>query len=208
MGAPEAGLWAFMGVGVVTTLIGAAAVFRKGAKFWHVGLPLLFGVLMLGLSVFGIEFIDKYKEIVRIVWPMLESPGPETYSKALDQIGGGELSPENAEIVRAIAVARPITGLDSLLQESKDRATSSAGTRTLEEVSVDVRARQQLAGSIAAQIAASGGVSEQSVDTLPAAVRPLVARELLAPSRSTQLTTAQRRALEQAAKIPPLRRKQ
>jgi len=210
MTAPEVGLWALSVLGVLTVATGLLiSVSRQEVSRTLVVTLFFFGVLMLGLTVYGINFMDKYRELMQTVLPMLEDPGPASYEKALEETASGRLSPQNREIVRAIAVARPIAGLDSIVGAITQRATDPAGGETLTRLSRDLDARDAQASSVVRHWSTMGTVEAAAFDTLDASLRPLVARKLLTDqSMAAFLNPSLRRQLTAAATIDSIRRRQ
>ncbi len=197
-------LFMLSATGLLICLAGVVVLIKQPtarilAVTWSFG-----GVFLVG-GVFGLEGIREFSQFVRVVKPMLEDPGTETYANAFRKVGDGELSDENAEIAAAIAIARPIPAVDSVVEAEASRAADSAGRNALMTLTRNVKAQDSVASRLASELFQSGRLDEQSFLRLDRTAQALVARRLLAQPRV--LTQQQERALQEAAKIPSTTRR-
>lgn len=108
------GRWVMLVIGA-GSLIGATllTVLKPEAKrplyMW------IFGVLIAGLGVFGLEFMPKYREWLDSVTNIIKSPSKESYEAFFAKVGNEEIPVELQEVGINYAINNPVEGMDEML---------------------------------------------------------------------------------------------
>jgi hypothetical protein len=126
------GRWVMLVIGA-GALIGAIllTVLKPEAKrplfMW------IFGVLIAGIGVFGLEFVPKYREWLDSVGDIIKSPSKESYEAFFAKIGNDEIPVELQEIGITYAINNPIEGMNEILATAINSAPADTnGKKALE----------------------------------------------------------------------------
>jgi hypothetical protein len=119
------GRWVMLTLGVLA-LLGAIwmALKAKGSLLMWV-----FGVLLLGMGSFGMEFIPKYSDWLGKLSDMIKNPGKESYGAFFASVGKQTLTPDIQQIGIDYAINHPIEGMESLLKGMIDQTPENTGGR-------------------------------------------------------------------------------
>ena len=194
----EIRLFMLSGTGILICLAGVYVLTKQPtarilAVTWSFG-----GVFLVG-GVFGLEGIREFSQFVNVLKPMLENPTQETYAHAFQSVGEGKLSEENAEMAAAIAVARPIPNIVTVVEAAAAKATDSTGQNVLSTLDRNVKAQDSVASHLATELFSRGRLDERSFRQLDGTAQALVARKLL--TQPGVLTQQQLRTLREAGQI-------
>lgn len=193
------------GIGAIVVLAGVIQLFLPKTTLWKVALPFTFGVLLLGLGGFGLAFMGPYKEILTVIKPMLENPSPATYAKATETLANGSLSPENAELAKAVLVNRPIPELPEIVEKQAATATDPAGKAALKQVDDVLTAQAKVAEEVTSA-AADGTLKPGTLDKFDPGTRIRIAQEIeKSPAVLGKLTADQRQRVRALAKVGRVR---
>ncbi len=185
------GPWVLLAAGLVL-MIAAVSLARVGNRFKELVIFLILGVALSGTSVWGLGFLGQYRDFLtatNLLNQMLTNPDTTTYGQAFASVGKGEVKPQYQRAILAVALQRPVEGLDRALTENADRATDADGRQALREASADLAGKQEAAGLVQHALASSGTAGAR-LERLDLATRVLVARGLQA------LPTERRRQLD------------
>jgi hypothetical protein len=208
MDATTIAMGGMIGVGLIFSVAGVFMLFRPTVKMWQVLVPFIFGMLMLGLSAFGLPFMTSYGEFLSKVLPLIKDPGTGTYSNAIDAIGSGKLSADNASTAKAIMLENPSSDLESLVERHMMAARDPDGKAVLREMLADLRAKKQMAGQIADVAVQENKVNGERLGSFDASTQRLVAQEIeRRPHVLEKLNPADRESVKKfAVPRPPLKR--
>ena len=93
----------------------------------------IFGVLIIGLGIFGQEFLPKYGDWLAIITDMVEKPGEKSYAAFFDSVGKEKIPEEIQKIGINYVVSHPIEGMENILNNSiREAPDNKNGEKVLE----------------------------------------------------------------------------
>jgi hypothetical protein len=200
-------LLALIAVGLIVILAGVYKLIKPDPKFWQIITPFVFGLLMLGLSAFGLRFMTAYGEFLSKVLPLINAPTSETYATAIDAISSGKLSADNAGTAQAIMLENPVPDLESLIERRVVAAQDPHGKDQLKEMLTDLRAKKTLAAQIADSVVQGDKVNTGKLGSLDGSMQGLVAQEIARrPQVVSKLSSVERESVNHFA-VPRSARK-
>lgn len=126
------GRWFLLAVGVLVIL----ATIWFTLKNPNAKRPLymwIFGVLIIGLGIFGQEFLPKYGDWLAIITDMVEKPGEKSYAAFFDSVGKEKIPEEIQKIGINYVVSHPIEGMENILNNSiREAPDNKNGEKVLE----------------------------------------------------------------------------
>lgn len=193
--------YVMMGVGLIVILTGVYKLVKPDPKFWQIITPFVFGIVLLGVSAFGLPFMTAYGEFLSKILPLIKAPGSETYAAAIDAIGSGKLSPNNAGAAKAIMLENPVQDLEPLVERQVVAAQDADGKDLLKSMLTDLRAKKQMAGQIADNVTQGTTVNTQKLGALDASTQRLVAQEIARrPQVVQRMTPIERESINNFAR--------
>ena len=89
MGIEITGRWIALILGCAIVAIAALVVIRKD-PFKSQTLTFVFSLAFVGLGIFGLPFMNVYKDWLSAFADLLNNPGKESYTRVTDMIKDGE----------------------------------------------------------------------------------------------------------------------
>ncbi|MDW7760698.1 MAG: hypothetical protein SCM96_08675 [Acidobacteriota bacterium] len=136
----EIGRWVMIVLGaavIVSVIVSGAHRNRNPVAM------LLFGVLLLGIGTFGMEFMPRYSEWLKVIKAMVDSPSIETYQVFFDKVAEEKLPSEVADIGINFVVNHQVDGMEFILARAiAETPPESQGRRDLERTLEALRGRQ------------------------------------------------------------------
>jgi len=135
------GRWIMIFLGIAG--VGSAIAFKFKHPDKNPLLMWLFGVLLAGTGTFGMEFMPKYSDWLKVIKAMVDSPSLETYQVFIDKVAEEELPPEVADIGMNFVVNHQVDGLEFILSRAITKAPAETqGRKDLERTLEALRGRQ------------------------------------------------------------------
>jgi len=83
----EIGAWVLLVVGALAFLAAIVKVFFQPPRS---PLPWIFGLLAMGLSIWGLAFFEPYTSFLKVL-TITEQPGQESYATFMESVGQGDV---------------------------------------------------------------------------------------------------------------------
>jgi len=132
-------------------------------------LPLLFfGVLLAGVAVHGIAFLDPYGKLLASVQ---QNPSDETYKKAFAAIATGNVPDRYANAIVDAALRSPTPQLAQVLEEAQRTATTPATKAKIEAATVQLQSQAHTAQIVQQALASQNRLTEEEVLKVDPSVR-------------------------------------
>lgn len=119
------GRWIMLIIGTLA-LLGAIWITLKGRSVF---LMWAFGVLLIGIGSFGMEFMPKYSDWLSKLSDMIKNPGKESYEAFFASVSKQKLPAELQQIGIEYAVSHPIEGIESIIKGVIDRTPENTEGR-------------------------------------------------------------------------------
>jgi len=119
------GRWVMVAIGALAVLAAILITFKGKSSL----LTWIFGVLLLGIGSFGMEFMPKYSDWLGKLSNMIKNPGEESYEAFFASVGKQKLPAELQQIGIEYAVSHPIEGMESIIQRAIDRTPENTDGR-------------------------------------------------------------------------------
>ena len=163
------GSWIFVGLGVLLVVSG---VYVYVAQRRSIIIPLIFGVLCMGLGIHGPLFMGPYAEWLRAMLAMVRTNNPESVQKVLNEIGNRDFDSALQKITRSYILNHPIQNMDSLLTKAINSASNEQGKNAL------IQTQQELTAKIEMARLLSHKLRPEEIKTLDPETRTLIEKEL------------------------------
>lgn len=200
------GPWVLFAVGVAM-LVMAIRLGGIGGRLKELVVFLVMGTLLAGTSVWGLGFLAQYRDFLQtthLLTDMLSQPGEASYREAIQSVATGQVRPQYQQAILAVALQRPIEGLDHLLSQTAAIAPDRQGKDALSQAGADLEGMRAAARLVASEIETSPATSADVLRELDPASRALVARHLqsLPGDRQRRLNVSPQ-SLQHLSKIQP-----
>lgn len=127
------GRWVLLVMGSLALLDAILLTAFRPEPFRRLLLAWIFGVLITGLGVFGLEFMPKYREWLDSVADIIKIPSKESYETFFTKVGNEEIPTEIQELGINYAINNPVEGMESILTNAIARAPEGTnGKKALE----------------------------------------------------------------------------
>jgi hypothetical protein len=176
-----AGPWVLVALGAIVIVAGVFILFRREARVALVMMSFVFGVLLCGLGVFGITFLDSYARFLKtseILTAVMQAPSDQTYSQALDAVASGKVDPAQGQALLTYMEARPTPQFGDLVRRKAVSAKDPRSRALLAATADDFGRREESAAKLAAGLAAKNQLTPAAVESLDQGSQVLVARHL------------------------------
>ena len=199
--------------GAALITVSAILLLRKDSSFAKTTLSIVFSVLLLGLSVFGMPFLTAYGDWLKIIKPLLtQDASPQLYASTLGEVAKGDLDPAVSAVAVQTMMARPIPDMDKLVDETIAKNPDAPGSLEIKAMKqqLDIRKRQvdDIAGGIAERTSQGDVSAAGSIEQLDEATRIEVARELARRRQvMQQVDRPTRELIERRTRLQPLSRR-
>jgi hypothetical protein len=132
-------------------------------------IPLLFfGVLLAGVAVHGIAFLDPYGKLLASVQ---QNPSNETYKKAFDAIATGNVPDRYADAIVDAALRSPTPQLTQVLDEAKKTATTPASKAKIEAAEQQLQSQAHTAQIVEQALSSQNRLTQEEVLKVDPSVR-------------------------------------
>jgi hypothetical protein len=172
------GPWILLVAGIAL-LASAISVFVRGkAQTGVLALVLVFGTVLSGTGIFGLKFLPEFANFMKaagVVEAVTSNPSTETYARAIQKIGSGQIKGAQGNLLAGHIAANPVEGLDSLLEVGARQATDKSGARILADSRRLLQRKAQAASDLADALARTGNLSADKVTGYDQATRTLIA---------------------------------
>jgi hypothetical protein len=140
----EIGAWVLLVLGGLAFLAAIVKVFLKPPRSL---LPWIFGLLAMGLSVFGLAFFQPYTSFLKVL-NVAENPGEESYVAFMKSVGQGDVREDYAKVGMAFMLANPVEGMEGVVQSAVQTAVDPAGGMLLQEAQATLESRAVVAEAL------------------------------------------------------------
>jgi hypothetical protein len=131
--------------------------------------PLLFfGVLLAGVAVHGIAFLDPYGKLLASVQ---QNPLDETYKKAFSAIATGNVPDRYADAIVDAALRSPTPQLTQVLDEAKKTATTASSKAKIEAAEQQLQSQAHTAQIVEQALASQNRLTPDEVLKVDPSVR-------------------------------------
>jgi hypothetical protein len=135
------GRWIMIVLGMAG--VGSAIAFKFKHPEKNPIMMWVFGVLLTGIGTFGMEFMPRYSEWLKVIKAMVDSPGIETYQVFFDKVAEEKLPAEVVDIGINFAVNHQVDGMEFILTRAiAETPAETQGRRDLEQTLEALRGRQ------------------------------------------------------------------
>jgi hypothetical protein len=124
------GRWVLLIIGSIAVIVAIVLTALKADPFRRLLLIWIFGVLLVGLGVFGLEFMPQYREWLNSLTNLVNNPGQESYKEFLTKAGNDELPATVQKIGINYAVNNPIQDLEKILDQAINNAPEGKTGKT------------------------------------------------------------------------------
>jgi hypothetical protein len=121
------GRWIMLIIGALALLVAIWTTLKGKGGF----LMWVFGVLLVGIGSFGMEFIPKYGDWMKRLSDMIKSPGKESYEAFFTSVSKQKLPAELQQMGIEYAVSHPVEGMDSIIKGVTDQTQNPNGKKAL-----------------------------------------------------------------------------
>ena len=168
------GPWVLLALSVLLVAVAAYAVVKQLPR----GLmpSLFFGVLLGGLAIHGIAFLDPYGKLLQQV---ADSPSEATYERAFDAIGRGKVPEPYERAIVALSLQNPTENLEQTFAASIAEASDGGGKRVLSEAQEALRSEKRTAQLAQKGLELGNQFNEIEIGRLPVATRHHIVDALL-----------------------------
>lgn len=135
---------------------------------------LIFGVLLGGLSVHGLAFLDPYGDLLAKLY---SQPTQENYEKAFAALAEGDIPPQYETAIVSFAKDNPTAEMQAALR-------AAPATPELDALRSEITKQQETATLVEQALESQGRLDPASVRALDATTRTLVNTSLLRRSDS------------------------
>jgi len=161
------GPWVLLVLGACCILVALVVYLRPAIT--KSALPLLFfGVLLGGVSVHGIAFLDPYGKLLASVQ---QHPSDETYKQAFSEIATGKVPENYANAIVDAALRSPTPQLTQVLDQAEKSATSAASKATIAAAKVQLQSQAHTAQIVEQALASQNRLNEDEVRKIDPSVR-------------------------------------
>ena len=167
------GPWVSLVLGAVT-IIGALVykiVYPEGGKTL---VMYIFGVLLVGLGIWGPEFMSSYREWLGSLSNLVTDPGQESVAAFLNEVGEDKMPAELEAIGLEYIVENATPETEVILKEAIDAAPEDSRThRVLTDALADLRGKQAAADQLL-NAAAQRETGTQELQQLDSSTREMI----------------------------------
>ena len=161
------GPWVLLVLGAFLILVAGYVYVRPAIT--KSPLPLLFfGVLLDGVAVHGIAFLDPYGKLLASVQ---QHPSDETYKDAFSAIAAGNVPDRYANAIVDAALRSPTPQLTQVLDEAEKTATTAATRATIQDAKKQLQAQEHTAQIVEQALANQNRLTEDEVRKIAPSVR-------------------------------------
>jgi hypothetical protein len=161
------GPWALLALGGACILVSLYVYVQPALTKSPVPL-LIFGVLLGGVAVHGIAFLDPYGKLLASVQ---QQPSDETYKRAFAAIATGNVPDRYADAIVDAALSSPTPELPRVLGEAATKAESPATRAKLEAASMQLEQQVNTAKIVEQALANQNRLTEDEVRKVEPSVR-------------------------------------
>jgi hypothetical protein len=139
------GRWIMIVIGALALLV-AIWITLKGKSSLLIW---IFGILLLGIGSFGMEFMPKYSDWLSKVSDMIKTPGKESYEAFFASVSKQKLPAELQQIGIEYAINHPIEGMESIIKGVIDRTPENTeGRKALNWAMENFKGKQRVIDQI------------------------------------------------------------
>jgi hypothetical protein len=212
------GTWAFVVLGIIVVLAGIVRMFLKEPRVQLILMCFVFGVLMSGVGVYGMGFLDKYGQFLdttKLLTSMLEAPSDKTYASTSAAIASGKMDPAVSQVALAYMTARPTEGYKSILANAEKRSVNPKIAGEFSAARTDVERKEAAATELTQSLSAKNELNSEKLQSLDASTKIYVARTLItspqvapqhemSPAVIKQLATPQAKQISSMKTLKPV----
>jgi hypothetical protein len=161
------GPWVLLVLGACCILVALVVYLRPAIT--KSALPLLFfGVLLGGVAVHGIAFLDPYGKLLASVQ---QHPSDATYKEAFSKIATGNVPDRYANAIVDAALRSPTPQLTQVLDEAQKTAATTASKATITAAIAQLQSQAHTAQIVEQALAAQNRLNEDEVRKVDPSVR-------------------------------------